>query len=80
VEYDQINKLFLVAQEFSSTGVGSSIQVYDINGNLVESINGFNFSNTGNVVPTHIALNPTNRTGYIDGPDLGVSQIQQFTY
>jgi hypothetical protein len=80
VEYDPIHKLFLVAQSVSSTGPGSSIHVYDTKGNLVESLNGFNFSNTSNVVFTHIALNPSNRTGYVDGPDSGVTEIQSFTY
>jgi hypothetical protein len=80
VEYDPINKLFFVAQSVSSTGAGSSIQVYDINGNLVESLNGFNFSNAFNVIGTHIALNPSTRSGYVDGPSSGVTDIQSFTY
>jgi len=80
VEYDPINKLFFVAQSVSSTGTGSSIQVYDTKGNLVESLDGFNFSNSFNVVFTHIALNPSNRSGYVDGPDSGVTQLQSFTY
>jgi hypothetical protein len=80
VEYDPVHKLFLVAQSVSSTGAGSSIQVYDTQGNLVESLNGFNFSNASNVVFTHIALNPNNRSGYVDGPDSGVTDIQSFTY
>ena len=80
VEYDRVNKLFFVAQSVSSTSSGSSIQVYDIHGNLVESLNGFSFSNTFNVIGTHIALNPTNRTGYVDGPDSGVTEVQQFSY
>jgi hypothetical protein len=80
VEYDPVNKLFFVAQSVSSTSSGSSIQVYDIHGNLMESLNGFNFSNTFNVIPSHIALNPANRTGYVDGPDTGVTELQAFTY
>jgi hypothetical protein len=80
VEYDPINKLFLVAQSFSSTGSGSSIQVYNPQGKLVESLNGFNFSNASNVIGTHIALNPNTRSGYVDGPDSGVTEIQSFTY
>jgi hypothetical protein len=80
VEYDPVNKLFFVAQSVSSTGSGSSIQVYDTKGNLVESLNGFSFSNSFNVVFTHIALNPANRSGYVDGPDAGVTEIQSFTY
>ena len=80
VEYDLVNKLFFVAQSVSSTGQGSSIQVYDSKGNFVESLNGFNFSNASNVVFTHIALNPSNRTGYVDGPDSRVRELQSFTY
>jgi hypothetical protein len=80
VEYDPVNKLFFIAQSVSSTGPGSSIQVYDTKGNLVESLNGFSFSNASNVVGTHIALNPSNRSGYVDGPDSGVTEIQSFTY
>lgn len=78
VEYDSLNKLFFVAQSVSSTGSGSSIHVYDILGNLVKSLDGFNFSNESAVVRTHIALHPANRTGYVDGP--GVTQLQMFTY
>jgi hypothetical protein len=80
VEFDPVHKLFLVAQSVSSTGTGSSIQVYTPKGKLVESLNGFNFSNASNVVFTHIALNPSNRSGYVDGPDSGVTEIQSFTY
>jgi hypothetical protein len=78
VAFDPLNKLFLVAQSVSSTGPGSSIHVYDPKGNLIESLDGFNFSNASAVIRTHIALNPTNRTGYIDGPD--VNQLQSFSY
>lgn len=80
VEYDPVHKLFFVAQSVSSTGAGSSIQVYNTKGKLVESLNGFNFSNTFNVVGTHIALKPSTRSGYVDGPDAGVTEIQSFTY
>ena len=80
VEYDPVNKLFLVAQSVSSTGSGSSIQVYNPQGKLIESLNGFNFSNASNVIGTHIALNPSNRSGYVDGPNSGVTDIQSFTY
>jgi hypothetical protein len=81
VEFDPVNKLFLVAQPNSSTASsGSSIHVYDVSGNLVESINGLNFSNAFNVIPAHIALNPGKRTGFVDGPDIAAGQIQSFTY
>jgi hypothetical protein len=81
VQFDPVNKLFLVAQPNSSTAPsGSSIHVYDVSGNLVESINGLNFSNAFNVIPAHIALNPGKRTGFVDGPDIAAGQIQSFTY
>jgi hypothetical protein len=81
VEFDPVNKLFLVAQPNSSTASsGSSIHVYDISGNLIESINGLNFSNAFNVIPAHIALNPGRRIGFVDGPDIAAGQIQSFTY
>jgi hypothetical protein len=81
VEFDSIHKLFLIAQPASSSAPsGSTIYVYDTHGNLQETINGFSFSNTFNVVPAHIALHPSLRSGYIDGPDSGVTEIQAFTY
>jgi hypothetical protein len=81
VEYDPIHKLFLVAQPVSSSAPsGSTIYVYNIGGELVETLNGFSFSNAFNVVPMHIALHPKLRSGYVDGPDSGVTEIQSFTY
>jgi hypothetical protein len=81
VEFDPVNKLFLVARPNSSIpSSGSSIHVYDVSGNLIESINGLSFSNAFNVIPAHIALNPGRRTGFVDGPDIAAGQIQSFTY
>jgi len=81
VEFDSVHKLFLVAQpNSSSTRSGSTIYVYDVHGNLQGTINGFSFSNTFNIIPAHIALHPSLRSGYIDGPDSGVTEIQAFTY
>lgn len=81
VAVDPLHGLFLVAQPNSSTQQGSSsIYVYDETGNLVESINGFHFSNAGNVIGMHIALHPSQRFGYVDGPDPGVREIQSFVY
>jgi len=80
VEFDPINKLFLIAQPNSSSAPsGSTIYAYDIHGKLQEVINGFSFS-VSNVVPVHIALHPSLRSGYVDGPDAGVTEIQNFTY
>jgi hypothetical protein len=81
VEFDPINKLFLVAQSNSSSASsGSSIYVYDTNGVLQKTLNGFSFSNAFNVIPAHIALNPSARSGFVDGPSTNVSSIQSFTY
>ena len=80
VEFDAVNKLFLIAQPTSSSSPsGSSIYVYDIHGNLQETMNGFSF-NSSNVVPIHIALHPSQRSGYVDGPNGGVTEIEGFTY
>ena len=83
VEFDPVHKLFFVAQEVSGTAPGSSIQVYDTKGNLVESLNGFNFSNASSVIGTYIALNPSNRTGYVNSAGQQGTQggtLQSFTY
>lgn len=80
VEYDPVHKWFFVAQPNSSVSSGSTIYVYDIHGNLVKTLNGFKFSNTFNIIPMHIALHPSNRTGFVDGPDQGVTELQGFTY
>ena len=81
VEYDPIHKVFLIAQPISSTAPnGSSIHVYDTKGNFIESINGLSFSNAFNIIPAHIALHPSKRAGFIDGPDPGVTEIQSFKY
>jgi len=80
VVFDPVNKLFLVAQEFTSTGSsGSSIQVFDTAGNLVESIDGLNFINPSRVIPGRIAVHPNLRLGFCEGPDQGTT-IQAFTY
>jgi len=81
IEFDPINKLFLVAQPFSDGKLnnGSSIQVYDLVGNLVESIDGLLFQGGDNVFPIHITLNPGRRMGFVNGPDL-TTAIQSFNY
>jgi hypothetical protein len=81
IEFDPINKLFLIAQEFSHGSLtdGSSILVYDLAGNLVESIDGLNFQGGFNVFPIHITLNPKRRMGFVNGPDL-TTAIQSFSY
>lgn len=80
VEFDAVNKLFFVSQPNSSSSTGSSIYVYDTKGVLQKTLNGFSFSNAFNVIPAHIALNPSTRTGFVDGPSSNVNQIQGFAY
>ena len=80
VEFDPIHKLFFVAQPNSSVSSGSTIYIYDTQGVLKETLNGFSFSNTFNIIPMHIALNPGKRIGFVDGPDQGVTELQSFAY
>jgi len=76
VQFDPVNKLFLVQQPLSSTAPsGSSIQVFDEQGNFVESINGLHLPQS----PTTIALHPAERIGYVlVTPDL--TSLQSFHY
>ncbi len=79
VEFDATNKLFLIAQPVSSSASsGSSIYVYNTSGVLEETLNGFSFSNASSVIPMHIALKPSTRTGFVDGPSTG--EVEGFTY
>lgn len=78
VEYDSVHKVFFVAQPVSSSSSGSSIYIYDRKGVLQKTLNGFNFSNASTVIPVHIALNPSTRTGFVDGPSTG--EMQGFSY
>jgi hypothetical protein len=73
VAFDPIHKLFLVAQPISSTGTGSSIYVYDTKGNVKSTLNGFSF-----LTPMRISLNPSKRTGWVNGAING--EIQSFKY
>jgi hypothetical protein len=79
VAADPIHHLFLVAQLDSTFSPnGSTVIVYDEHGKLVEYINGFDFFSRYSVVVPHLAVNPSNRTGYVNGPNL--NQLQEFTY
>jgi len=78
VANDPVNGLFLIAQPVSSTGSGSSIQVYNESGTLEESINGFNFSDASTVIPVRISINPKSRIGWVNGPQ--VNELQEFSY
>jgi hypothetical protein len=76
VEVDPIHKLFLVGQPISSTAPsGSSIQVFDEQGNFVESINGLSLPSSS----VRLALQPALRTGFVVvAPNL--TELQSFTY
>jgi hypothetical protein len=80
VASDPIHKLFLVAQPNSGSAVsGSSVQVFNENGVLMESIDGLNFTfNFYLAVPVTIAIDPKTRTGWVNGPQ--VTQLQEFSY
>ncbi|MGO9127017.1 MAG: hypothetical protein ACLP6G_19295 [Terriglobales bacterium] len=76
VEVDPVHKLFLVGQEFSSTAPsGSSIQVFDEQGNYVESLNGFDLPAS----PAYMALHPSQRAGYVIVTP-ALTTLQSFTY
>ncbi|HTT97045.1 MAG TPA: hypothetical protein VMF58_03275 [Rhizomicrobium sp.] len=75
VQFDPIHKLFFIGQPFSSTGPNSSIQVYDPNGNFVESINNLHLPTSS----SRIALDPALRKGFVQSSQDG-SQLQVFTY
>jgi hypothetical protein len=70
VEFDSVNKLFLVQQYISSTGSGSS--VYDTQGNFVESINGLSLPAS----PSLIAHQPSKRTAFV----YGLTELASFNY
>jgi hypothetical protein len=85
VEYDAIHKLFLVAQPISSQQPNanfSTIYVFNPEGALIETLNGFQFTTARfDLLPVHIALHPSDRSGFVDQTDsLGVGAIQGFTY
>ncbi len=77
VASDSKDGLFLVAQPYSSTGGDSSIYVYDESGNLIETLNGFDFS-TLYLPPLKIAVNPGLKVGMVNGPN--ANQLQEFSY
>lgn len=80
VAVDPIHHLFLVAQlnsTFSPSG-GSTVIVYDEKGKLIEYIDGFEFLDNSSVVVAHLAVNPANRTGYVNGPS--ANELQEFSY
>jgi hypothetical protein len=76
VACDPIHGLFLVGQPMSSTAAsGSSIEVFDEQGNFIESVNGLSLVAS----PTLIALNPRLRFGYVLVAS-NLNELQSFTY
>jgi WD40 repeat protein len=80
IAVDYVNHLFLVTQPVSSVSPsgGSTIFVYSENGTLEETLNGFSFSNAFSAVFERVEVNPSQRTGYVNGP--GANELQEFTY
>jgi len=77
VAADPLNHLFLVEQPNSLLG-GSEIYVYDEQGNVLESLRGFNFPPYALTPGGLIQVVPSSRSGYVVGP--GDDQLQSFTY
>lgn len=77
VAIDERHHLFLVTQPAGFLA-SASVYVYDENGNLQESIGGFNFSNTFAAVFAYIAVNSKLRTGYTSTAN--ADQLQSFAY
>lgn len=76
VQFDPVNKLFLVTQEFSSTArSGSSIQIFDTQGNFIKAINGLTLPAS----PVNIAINPSQRMGYVLVTP-ALTSLQSFKY
>jgi hypothetical protein len=76
VAVDPVHKLFLVGQEFSSTALrGSSIQVFDEQGEYVESLNGFSLPAS----PAPMVLDTARRSGFVIVTP-ALNSLQSFTY
>lgn len=76
VAVDPIHHLFLVGQPISSTAPsGSSIHVFDEQGNVVESLNGFSLPAS----PAPMVLKPDERRGFVIVTP-ALNQLQSFQY
>jgi len=76
VELDPVNKLFFVGQPISSTSpTGSSVHVFNEQGQLIKSINGLKLPAS----PALLAIVPRLRRGFVvQAPDL--TSLQTFSY
>jgi hypothetical protein len=77
VAVDSINHLFIVTQP-NEPSVGSVVYVYDEQGNALETITGFSFSNVYAAVFAYVAVNPNLRIGYATSSN--ANELQSFTY
>ena len=82
VEFDPLNKVFLVEQ-YSSTGNPSDpqprIYIYDERGNVLETVNIQRIA----ISPARIAIDPSTRTGFVDEiiePAHEFLALQSFSY
>lgn len=80
VAADPVHHLFLVAQINSTFSLSSisTVIVYDEHGKLIEYINGFDFFFYKTVIVPRLAVNPSTRTGYVNGPT--PAELQEFSY
>lgn len=79
VEFDPVNKLFLVAEPASTTGNGSGVQVYKPDGTFVESIDGLDIQ--ASLENHRLAINPATRTGFVlNGQEFAQTELQSFSY
>jgi hypothetical protein len=76
VQFDAIHSLFLVEEGVNSCDSFSRLVVYDENGNVVETLTGFQILPAS---PTPIALNPGNRSGFVFANRVGTA-LRSFTY
>ena len=76
VAIDPVHKLFFIAHPVP--GALGQIHIYNEKGNLKKSLTGFTIGPGG----TNIALNPANRTGFVQSPGSNnrFSGLQSFTY
>jgi hypothetical protein len=72
VEFDSVNKLFLIDQEYCASQGGGCIDVYDTSGNFVEAVSAPGFG--------HIAFNPNTRTGFLELNDGTFNELESFSY
>jgi WD40 repeat protein len=78
ISFDPVNKLFLIVQQNSSTAPsGSSLQLYDPTGHLVESVNGLHSDAYQTI--DHIAFNPKTRTAFVLNGD-NTKELETFHY